>query len=236
MAQYSMSEELPFVFGGHVDHLNRRSPSGRQTAPVTAASDDREIAGDESTTLSLTDSLIQLAFEESLAQLAGYATRVIPGADAAGLTLGAGSPTNTSVATMPFVSEIDRIQYLIGEGPFATAVTSGIPVVSGRLDTDPRWPRLGRRITGLGPLSVLSLPLVTAALVNLGVLSVYAYRVNAFRELDTERGEVLMAPAVIAMENAQTLAGTKRPKASQGVSFHSRSLIDRAIGIMTSHS
>jgi len=46
---------------------------------------------------------------------------------------------NTIVATAAFVSEIDDIQYGIGQGPCITAAREGQTVMSGSLGSDPRW-------------------------------------------------------------------------------------------------
>ena len=54
-------------------------------------------------------------------RVATYAVRAIPGADGAGLTL-EDDRANTIVATAAFVSEIDDIQYGIGQGPCITAL------------------------------------------------------------------------------------------------------------------
>ena len=52
-----------------------------------------------------------------IASSAEFAVQAIPGADGAGLTLLEAGRGNTLVATAPFVSEIDAVQYGIGQGP-----------------------------------------------------------------------------------------------------------------------
>ena len=58
------------------------------------------------------------------------------------------------------VSEIDDIQYGIGQGPCITAAREGQTVMSGSLGSDPRWRKFGSTVARLGVHSVLSLPLV----------------------------------------------------------------------------
>lgn len=62
----------------------------------------------------------RLSLEELLTRVANYAVQAIPGAGGAGLTLLEADRADTIVATAPFVSEIDDIQYGIGQGPCIT--------------------------------------------------------------------------------------------------------------------
>ena len=103
----------------------------------------------------------RLPLEELLTQVATYAVRAIPGADGAGLTLLERGRADTIVATAPFVSEVDDIQYAMDQGPCISAAREGQTVLSGSLGGDPRWPRFGGRVARLGVHSVVSLPLIT---------------------------------------------------------------------------
>ena len=66
-----------------------------------------------------------LELESLLTRVATYAVQAIPGADGAGLTLLEEDRADTVVATAPFVSEIDDIQYGIGQGPCISAAGRG---------------------------------------------------------------------------------------------------------------
>ena len=96
---------------------------------------DQRVAEDSD----LNDSLAQLArlasgrlgLEDLLTRVATYAVHAIPGAEGAGLTLLEEDRANTIVATAPFVSEIDDIQYGIGQGPCITAAADARTVMSG---------------------------------------------------------------------------------------------------------
>src|SRR5512133_1651623 len=87
----------------------------------------------------------RLGLEDLLTRVATFAVRAIPGADGAGLTLLEADRANTIVATAAFVSEIDDIQYGIGQGPCITAAREGQIVMSGSLGSDPRRHRPGDR-------------------------------------------------------------------------------------------
>ena len=177
----------------------------------------------------------RLGLEDMLTRVATYAVRAIPGADGAGLTLLEDDRADTIVATAEFVSEIDDIQYGIGQGPCITAAREAQTVISGSLGADPRWRKFGGTVARLGVHSVVSLPLVTPDRV-VGAMNVYAHAKHAFDERAAELGEIFAVPAAVAVQNAQVLAQTQRLAAQLQSALERRGVIDRAIGIMMSRS
>jgi GAF domain-containing protein len=177
----------------------------------------------------------RLPLEAMLTQVAVYAVRAIPGADGAGLTLLEHDRADTIVATAPFVSEIDDIQYEMDQGPCITAAREGQTVLSGSIGGDSRWPRFGGRIARLGVHSVVSLPLITLDGV-VGAMNVYAHGKNAFDERAAELGQIFAAPAAIAVQNAHVLAQTQRLATQLQSALELRGVIDRAVGILMSRS
>jgi GAF domain-containing protein len=176
-----------------------------------------------------------LELESLLTRVASYAVQAIPGADGAGLTLLEQDRSDTVVATAEFVSEIDAIQYGLGEGPCISAAADGQPVLSRSLGGDPRWPRFGGRIARMGVHSVVSLPLLTPDGV-VGAMNVYAHGKNVFDERAAELGMIFAAPAAIAVQNAHALAQTRRLAEQLQAALESRGVVDRAVGIMMSRS
>ena len=136
----------------------------------------------------------RLPLEDLLTQVATYAVQAIPGADGAGLTLLEEDRTDTIVATAPFVTEVDDIQYGMEQGPCISAAREGHTVMSGSLGGDPRWPRFGGRVARLGVHSVVSLPLITPDGV-VGAMNVYAHDKNVFDDRAAELGQIFAAPA-----------------------------------------
>jgi ANTAR domain/GAF domain len=173
--------------------------------------------------------------EELLRHVAALAVRAIPGADGAGLTLLEQGQPDTLVASAEFVTEVDRIQYSLGQGPCITAAAEGHTVVSGSLQLEKRWPRFGPRVAVLGVHSVLSLPLMGPA-GALGAMNVYAHVEDAFGHRAIELGELFAVPAAISVRNAQVLAQTKRVVTRLQSALTSRSVIDQALGIVISRS
>ena len=177
----------------------------------------------------------RLPLEDLLTRVATYAVQAIPGADGAGLTLLEQDRADTIVATAPFVTEIDDIQYGMNQGPCISAARNGQTVVSGSLGGDSRWLRFGGRIARLGVHSVVSLPLITPDGV-VGAMNVYAYSKNAFDDRAAELGEIFATPAAIAVQNAHVLAQTRRLANRLQSALELRGVTDRAVGILMSRS
>lgn len=177
----------------------------------------------------------QLPLEDLLTKVAKYAVQAIPGADGAGLTLLEQDRTDTIVATAPFVTEVDDIQYGMRQGPCISAARDGRTILSGSLGGDSRWPRFGGRVARLGIHSVVSLPLITPDGV-VGAMNVYAHGKNVFDERAAELGEIFAAPAAIAVHNAHVLAQTRRLADRLQTALEVRGVIDRAVGILMSRS
>ena len=177
----------------------------------------------------------QLPLEDLLTQVATYAVQAIPGADGAGLTLLEQDRADTIVATAPFVTEVDDIQYGMRQGPCISAARDGHTVLSGSLGGDSRWPRFGGSVARLGVHSVVSLPLITPDGV-VGAMNVYAHGKNVFDDRAAKLGEIFAAPAAIAVHNAHVLAQTRRLANQLRTALESRGVIDRAVGILMSRS
>jgi GAF domain-containing protein len=214
--------------------------SGRDGQDETAEeAAERRSAEDEDLRESLMG-LTQLAsdrlpLEALLTQVATYAVQAIPGADGAGLTLLEQDRADTIVATAPFVTEVDDIQYGMNQGPCISAAREGQTVMSGSLGGDSRWPRFGGRVARLGVHSVVSLPLITPDGV-VGAMNVYAHDKNVFDDRAAELGQIFAAPAAIAVHNAQVLAQTRRLANQLQSALEIRGVIDRAVGIVMSRS
>jgi len=177
----------------------------------------------------------RLGLEQLLTRVARYAVNAIPGADGAGLTLLEADRADTIVATTAFVSEVDDIQYGLGQGPCITAAAEGRTVISGSLGADARWRTFGAAVARLGVHSVISLPLITPDGV-VGAMNVYAHDKQVFDERAAELGESFAVSAAIAVQNAQVLAQTRRLAEQLQSALQMRAVIDRAVGITMSNS
>lgn len=64
----------------------------------------------------------------------------------------------TVAITDPMFESVDAAQVRSGRGPVADAMNGDVTVVTKDVTRDARWPTLHRRLTGTGPLAVLSIP------------------------------------------------------------------------------
>lgn len=181
-----------------------------------------------------------LGLDELLARVATFATNAIPGADGAGVTLlkveGTDHRVEALAASHQFVSEIDKIQYVIvGEGPCITAALEGRTVRSGSLGGEKMWPRFGPRVGRLGVHSALSLPLLLPDQV-VGAINVYAHSKDVFDEHAAHLGELFAAPAAVAVHNAKVLTQARTLAAQLQKALATRPVIDQAIGLVRGRS
>src|SRR6478672_9700616 len=175
----------------------------------------------------------QLSLEETLTRVASYAVRAIPGADGAGLTLLEDGRADTIVATDPFVTEVDAIQYGLGEGPCISAAAESRTMRSGSLGSEERWPTFGPLVDQLGVHSVLSLPLLTPDGV-FGAMNVYARAKDVFDDHAAELGEMFAVPAAIAVQNAHVLDRARRLAVNLQAALSTREVVDQALGVLRS--
>ncbi len=237
-----MNDELPDDRGG----LDGADSGHADSGHADAGTDENDLARllrsqvqDDDLAESLTAlsqlSAARLGLEGLLTEVATLAVQAIPGADGAGLTLIEADRADTIVKSEEFVRQIDDIQYGLGEGPCISAVSGGVPMRSGSLGGDPRWPRFGPRAGRLGVHSVLSLPMLSGGAV-VGAMNVYAHARDAFDERSEHLGQLYAVPAAIAVQNAQILAQTQRLVAKFHAGMTSRAVTDQAIGILMSRS
>jgi GAF domain-containing protein len=173
--------------------------------------------------------------EALLAEVATFAVQATPGADGAGVTVIEAGQADTIVASAQFVRDVDAIQYRLGEGPCISATSNGATTASPYLAQDPNWPNFGPLAAAVGVQSVISFPLVVDSVV-FGSLNVYSHEVNAFDGSSQQVGERFAGPAAVAIHNARMLAKALRTAEQLETALRSRSIIDRAIGIIQSRS
>jgi GAF domain-containing protein len=206
--------------------------------PSQASADAHDLQTSLSELAGLVTGVIGL--QDTLAHVAGFAARAVPGADGAGVTLLRIGPAENLVqalaASHPFVAEIDEIQYVaLKEGPCITAALERRTVRSGSLGGEKMWPRFGPRVGRLGVHSALSLPLLLPGQV-VGAINVYASGKDVFDDHAVELGELFAAPAAVAIHNAQILDQALELTAQLQTALSNRPVIDQAIGLLRGRS
>ncbi|QRP50044.1 ANTAR domain-containing protein [Amycolatopsis sp. FDAARGOS 1241] len=134
------------------------------------------------------------------------ATRVVvPGADLVSVTLrDPARGFSTPVETAAEATELDLVQYRIGEGPCFDAARPGGPgfVVSADLAAETRWPRFAAVATYHGLTAVLATDLLPAAGPQSlgGALNVYSRWMRGWRAVDRQAVVLLSAYASLALD------------------------------------
>jgi GAF domain-containing protein len=205
--------------------------------------------GDAAREAYLQDGLAELAgivagaatLAELLEQVAVSAAHAIPDADGVGISLlrpdGPHGRVQALATSHPFVAQVDAIQYeILDEGPCITAAADRVPVQSGNVGADRRWPRFGPRAGRLGVHSVLSLPMLLPNGTVVGAINAYSHSRERFDEQAITIGSLFAAPAGLAIHNAQVLAQAQARAGQLQAALGSRGIIDQAIGIIRSRS
>lgn len=174
----------------------------------------------------------QETWAQALVALAVLTAETIPGADGAGVALMNGLQVEQLAASSIFASDIDAIQYEIGEGPCLTAVAEGRTISSGQLGRDEtRWPEFGLRSQHLELRSVLSLPLMVGRRATAS-LNIYAHAASAFDEQAVARGEQLARSAAVAVQNARALHSAEAFATRFEVALRDQAVLTVAIALL----
>ncbi|WP_017608931.1 GAF and ANTAR domain-containing protein [Nocardiopsis xinjiangensis] len=163
--------------------------------------------------------------QELLERIILDATKMVPGAEMAGVSVTERRKIRNAAWTSDLVCRMDTLQSDGQEGPSLEATTmDGDAVRADDLSREPRWPSFSTRAAKLGVLSVLSLPLHTDE-EQLGSLSLYACGPAAF-DLDSESTAApLAAHAALALSS-------RRVEANLREALESRDVIGQGVGIL----
>ncbi len=97
--------------------------------------------------------------DETLARMAARAVALLPGADAASVTLFDGGVPRTVAATEESVLVLDKAQYSLDDGPCLEATRTETVVRTDTALAHRRWPAFGEAAAGAGVETMLSCPL-----------------------------------------------------------------------------
>jgi GAF domain-containing protein len=148
----------------------------------------------------------------------------IPSAAAACITTVEHGDFRTAAPTSEVLREIDQVQYKEHDGPCVTSLREQVTVRSDDLTHETRWPLYAAAAVERGLRSLLSFQLFVDG-DNLGVLNVYADKVNAFDDEAEEAGLLLASHAAVAISG-------KRAEANLRNALESRDVIGQAKGIL----
>lgn len=176
--------------------------------------------------------LAEQTVETALSLLTSIATRAVPGAIGAGLTLtdADGAPL-TSAGTDPIVERADAVQYELDEGPCLDAWRRGVVVRSDDLDAEERWPRWVPAARELGLRAMVSAPLATGDR-TVGAIKVYATAAGTFTDRDVDALGLFGAQAGVLVAHR---AAARRAGSLSGelhTALERRDVTNQAIGLL----
>lgn len=169
--------------------------------------------------------------DSTLRVVAEIAVRVIDGCDCAGITLVDNDEVQSTACTDDLCAEIDRDQYVTGEGPCVDAIRRNAVMRLGNAATDERWSQFGALADRHGVESVLGTPLEVRGKV-MGALNLYGKRTSAFRDEDVEVAALLATHAAVVLANAQAFELSAKETEHLTKALESRGIIERAKGIL----
>ncbi|MFD2083517.1 GAF domain-containing protein [Actinopolymorpha cephalotaxi] len=141
--------------------------------------------------------------QSTLLSVVKAAAASVPGAVAAGVSMRrARGRIDTAAATARFVTEVDKAQYELREGPCVASVDDSLVNLANDLANDPHWPRFGPAAVSLGVAAMLSFRLSARSEV-IGSLNLYANRPFAFTGQSRAVGGIFAAHASVAIAAAR---------------------------------
>ncbi|WP_406438490.1 GAF and ANTAR domain-containing protein [Streptomyces sp. NBC_00631] len=176
--------------------------------------------------------LAQDSVSTTLARITASATELVEGCDAAGILVLHEARVETLAPTHQLVSDSDRLQQRLGEGPcFDTAHSSRDERVFRIADLtgeQQRWPAFAPEAHRLGIGSMMGFRLYTED-EDFGALNFYSHKPGAFTEASELAGWLLASHAAVAFSSARTHAQLEE-------ALSTRHTIGEAMGIiMGSH-
>jgi GAF domain-containing protein len=162
--------------------------------------------------------------DELMNQVVRVATRIMPGADDAGIALATDRGLETVAAVGDIAIAVDDIQRALGRGPADAVISGGSPLRIADLAADERWREFGERAVDVGARALLSCPLPMPRK-QPGVLSLYSGTPGAFDAAAELVVPVFAARAAIAAAYADKVTNLTR-------AVQSRQVIGQAVGIL----
>ncbi|HEY7047218.1 MAG TPA: GAF and ANTAR domain-containing protein [Jatrophihabitantaceae bacterium] len=162
--------------------------------------------------------------EKLLEQIVVVATRLVPGAEDAGVAVYSDGELRTVAAAGDLTMALDALRRAVGQGPALDVARCGQTLRVADLATDPRWIEFGEGAAEEGARSVLAcaLPLPRR---QSGVLSLFSSRPAAFDAAAELVVPVFAARAAIALAHAEKVSQLER-------ALQSRQVIGQAVGIL----
>ncbi|MFF9098620.1 GAF and ANTAR domain-containing protein [Streptomyces sp. NPDC014802] len=174
------------------------------------------------------DLLAQDSLAATLERITASATELVDGCDAVGILVLHDKRVETLAPTHPMVTDSDRLQERLGEGPCFDAAHSShgerVFRISDLTSEQQRWPAYAPQAHKLGLGSMMGFLLFSED-EDLGALNLYSRRPGAFTTTSETAGVLLASHAAVAFSAARTHAQMEQAVAT-------RHIIGEAMGIL----
>ena len=174
--------------------------------------------------------------------MAQVAVQVVPGAEAASLTLvGDGGALATPVFTGALAQRMDAMQSGLGQGPCLEAATAveWTAILVRDLPDDTRWPAIVAQGADAGARSVLSVSLFAGPTLGaggvqqaVGSLNLYASTAGAFGESERDTALLLALYAALALAATEAISDAGEQIDQLKEAMTTRTVIGQAQGIL----
>lgn len=174
--------------------------------------------------------------EQVLRRIVEYATTLVPGCVAAGLTVRSSEGQETAAASDDRVQECHAVQFAPqGDGPGRQTLRWSEPRRSDDLEHDDRWPEFAAAALRSGFRSCLALPL-RADRSESTALNLYSDAVGTFEGTTFDVALLFAAQGGVAVDNADLYRQNREMVEHLHRTLTTRSVIERAKGLlMSSH-
>jgi GAF domain-containing protein len=173
----------------------------------------------------------ETTFSGLLTRITELATRAIPCADEASVTLVGAGGAHTAAFTGELALALDEVQYRQGLGPCLAAAATDTTVHVSDMAAEDRWRRWAREALTAGARSSLSIGLPMHEAVT-GALNVYAGRPAAFSHDAVLLAQTFADYAAVAMANAHLYETQATLAQHMQAAMLSRAVIEQAKGII----
>ncbi|MDT4925684.1 MAG: hypothetical protein QOG01_3397 [Pseudonocardiales bacterium] len=144
--------------------------------------------------------------DAALEAVTARSLKVIPGAEAAGVTRARDAGFETLAATSDLTRRVDAIQYELGTGPCVSAALTASVFRADDLASDDRWPEFGRRAAEeTGVFSMLSFRMFFEDDEFIAALNLYSTQPKAFDTESALIGLAFVTYGALAITSARRL-------------------------------
>jgi hypothetical protein len=182
------------------------------------------------------DELGRLSFAEHsldsvVDKVTELAARFLPGEPVTSVTIVAGGRARTVASSDQLATDLDVVQYRLGEGPCVSAATTGVQSLILDTRSPQQWAAFAEQAARRGCDSVLSYPLPAQEMVA-GALNVYARKLSTPDPQTLARVSRFAAYAVVPVSNMYLYEAAAARVEHLEAALDSRGIIDQAKGIL----